>query len=84
LRARLENICGEWHLKVTATGKARIAPAIPVLIQRHPTFPATRKRGTKKQARQDKEHLMLDVVMLALGLGFFVVAVGYTYACERL
>jgi len=27
---------------------------------------------------------MLDVVMLALGLGFFAVAVGYTYACERL
>jgi len=27
---------------------------------------------------------MLDVLMLALGLGFFVVAIGYTYACERL
>jgi len=27
---------------------------------------------------------MLDIVMLALGLGFFVLAVGYTYACERL
>ena len=34
--------------------------------------------------RRDKEHRMLDVVMLALGLGFFVAAVGYTYACERL
>jgi hypothetical protein len=34
--------------------------------------------------QRDKEHLMLDVVMLALGLGFFVLAVGYTYACERL
>jgi hypothetical protein len=33
---------------------------------------------------RNKEHLMLDFVMLALGLGFFVVAVGYTYACERL
>jgi len=32
----------------------------------------------------DKEHLMLDVVMLALGLGFFLVAVGYAHACERL
>jgi hypothetical protein len=47
-------------------------------------FPATRTSGAKKQARQDKEHLMLDVLMLALGLGFFVLAVGYTYACERL
>jgi len=27
---------------------------------------------------------MLDVFMLALGLGFFAVAVGYAYACERL
>jgi len=27
---------------------------------------------------------MLDVFMLALGLGFFVAAVGYAYACERL
>jgi hypothetical protein len=30
------------------------------------------------------EHLMLDIAMLALGLGFFAAAVGYTYACERL
>jgi len=27
---------------------------------------------------------MLDIFMLALGLGFFVAAIGYTYACERL
>jgi hypothetical protein len=27
---------------------------------------------------------MLDIFMLALGLAFFVAAVGYTYACERL
>jgi len=27
---------------------------------------------------------MLDVVMVALGLGFFLVAVGYAHACERL
>jgi len=27
---------------------------------------------------------MLDVLMLALGLGFFVLAIAYTYACERL
>jgi hypothetical protein len=31
-----------------------------------------------------KEHLMLDIAMLALGLGFFAVSVGYAYACERL
>ncbi|WP_158550475.1 hypothetical protein [Bradyrhizobium sp. NFR13] len=27
---------------------------------------------------------MLDVVMLALGLGFFILTLGYAYACERL
>jgi hypothetical protein len=31
-----------------------------------------------------QEHLMLDIAMLALGLGFFVVGIGYAYACERL
>jgi hypothetical protein len=31
-----------------------------------------------------KEHLMLDVVMLVLGLGFFALSIGYAYACERL
>ena len=27
---------------------------------------------------------MLDVLMLALAFGLFVLAIGYTYACERL
>jgi len=27
---------------------------------------------------------MLDLVLLATGLGFFVLALGYAYACERL
>jgi hypothetical protein len=31
-----------------------------------------------------QEHLMWDVVMLALGLGFFAAAISYAYACERL
>jgi hypothetical protein len=33
--------------------------------------------------RHRQENFMLDIVMLALGLGFFAVAVAYTYACER-
>jgi hypothetical protein len=28
--------------------------------------------------------LMLDLVLLALGLGFFALSVGYAYACEQL
>jgi hypothetical protein len=31
-----------------------------------------------------QEHPMLDFVMLALALGFFVAGIGYAYACERL
>ncbi len=27
---------------------------------------------------------MMDILMLALGFAFFAVAIGYTYACERL
>jgi hypothetical protein len=27
---------------------------------------------------------MLDLVMLAIGLGFFALSVGYTIACDRL
>jgi len=27
---------------------------------------------------------MLDVVMLAIGLGFFALSVGYTIVCDRL
>jgi hypothetical protein len=41
-------------------------------------------RRTARGNKRDKEHLMLDIAMLALGLGLFVVAIGYTYACERL
>jgi hypothetical protein len=31
-----------------------------------------------------REHSMLDILMLALGLGFFAAGIGYAYACERL
>lgn len=31
-----------------------------------------------------QETPMLDAVMLALGLGFFILTLGYAYACERL
>ena len=34
--------------------------------------------------KRDWRTLMWDVVMLALGLGFFAAGIGYAYACERL
>jgi hypothetical protein len=44
--------------------------------------PSRQRAAAVHRAREGA--FMLDIVMLALGLGFFVVAVGYTYACERL
>jgi hypothetical protein len=31
-----------------------------------------------------REASMLDIIMLAIGLGFFALSVGYTIACDRL
>jgi hypothetical protein len=31
-----------------------------------------------------KEPSMMDVIMLAIGLGFFALSVGYVLACDRL
>ena len=31
-----------------------------------------------------RERSMLDLIMLALGLGFFALSVGYAFACDRL
>jgi hypothetical protein len=31
-----------------------------------------------------KEHPMWDLIMLAIGLGFFALAVAYAYGCNRL
>jgi hypothetical protein len=31
-----------------------------------------------------QEHQMLDLIVLAIGLGLFALSVGYTIACDRL
>jgi hypothetical protein len=33
---------------------------------------------------RDEENPMLDLILLALGLAFFALSIGYAYACERL
>jgi hypothetical protein len=38
--------------------------------------------STMRRRRED--HLMLDVIMLAIALGFFALSIGYTIACDRL
>jgi hypothetical protein len=51
------------------------------LIHCNPLLPEIRDASA---SMRDWENSMLDIIMLALGLAFFVAAVGYTYACERL
>jgi hypothetical protein len=37
-----------------------------------------------RRPMRGKELLMWDIILLALGFGFFVAGIGYAYACERL
>jgi hypothetical protein len=69
----LENLCADWHF--LPTEKVWVACA---------TRLSTQSVLLRPQAKRDKEHPMLDVVMLAIGLSFFVASVGYAYGCERL
>ncbi|MGB9045566.1 MAG: hypothetical protein WCC81_24290 [Pseudolabrys sp.] len=50
----------------------------------HRIFIARDLRGRSPQNIPEKEATMLDVILLALGLGFFVLSIGYAYACDRL
>lgn len=48
------------------------------------TSSALGARDVARIAGSPREFSMLDILMLTLGLGFFVLSVGYAYACERL
>jgi hypothetical protein len=45
-----------------------------------------RNVAVRKMAPADdkREHPMLDIMMIAIALGFFALSVGYTIACDRL
>lgn len=43
---------------------------------------AGHEAGTATRSREGS--FMLDVIMLAIALGFFALTVGYAYGCERL
>ena len=53
---------------------------LPVALHGH----QTRVPSSGVAIHVAQEHPMLDIVMLALGLGFFAAGIGYAYACERL
>jgi hypothetical protein len=45
---------------------------------------ARSRAPARRLPQPGKEHLMLDLVMLAIGLGFFALSVGYAVVCDRL
>lgn len=54
-----------------------------VAVFHHVSLHARRWPDTPDR-RSNEGCSMLDVIMLAIGLGFFVLTVGYAYGCERL
>ena len=40
--------------------------------------------ASPNQNRPEREEAMLDILMLAIGAGLFVITIGYAYACDRL
>jgi hypothetical protein len=45
---------------------------------------APRRTTPTRAALAAQEHQMLDLIMLAVALGFFALSLGYTIACDRL
>jgi hypothetical protein len=45
---------------------------------------AARREQLRQGLSATRSIPMMDILMLALGFGFFALAIGYTYACERL
>jgi len=43
-----------------------------------------RRKLRRAFAGTKRSNAMMDILMLALGFGLFALAIGYTYACERL
>ena len=41
-------------------------------------------RGGRYGTHPQGDIRMLDLILIALGLGFFVLSIAYTYACDRL
>ncbi|WP_161491826.1 hypothetical protein [Bradyrhizobium centrolobii] len=42
------------------------------------------ENGCARYRDATRSNPMMDIVMLALAAAFFALAIGYTYACERL
>ena len=70
-------VTGKWPLK-------RRDPSVASLIyDKCAPCQASTLHGLENRLSLGALH-MLDVILLAIGLGFFALSVGYTIACDRL
>lgn len=75
--SRLENLRAQGAFVSTAMADEFLSRAVLGWV--YPAAPP----GIRLSLRR-KEYQMLDIVMLALGLIFFVATIAYVYACDRL
>jgi hypothetical protein len=61
----------------------KLGPVFRTVDSRQNAVPQEGVRCIRRAARR-WELQMLDVILLAIGLGFFALSVGYTIACDRL
>jgi len=71
------------HAPISKTYAADAIPAMRARCGQSPRVEMRRVHARLSDA-SEVEHSMLDVIMLALGLGFFAASLGYAYACDRL
>ncbi|MCS3762697.1 hypothetical protein GGE24_004705 [Bradyrhizobium centrosematis] len=75
----LENLCPRWHFSTVESPGSHRANIFHLL--RAAVGPPRKVASAWGATRSNP---MMDILMLALGFGFFALAIGYTYACERL
>ena len=73
----LEDLCDQWHL----IGRPR---GFPNLIRINPFGVQAESLLVAAQRAPEGASKMLDIVVLAIGLGFFALSVGYVMACDQL
>jgi hypothetical protein len=73
----LEDLCDKWHFIRCPRGFPNFDPAQCIGVQAQ-MLAANGAAGAGGSAE------MLDIIMLAIGLGFFALSVGYAIACDQL
>jgi hypothetical protein len=72
----LEDLWNKWHFKGCPRGFPNLIRLTALVCKR--MFAACAAAGAGGSTE------MLDIIMLAIGLGFFALSVGYTIACDQL